>query len=293
MRVFKVKFAGVQFKLSEQGTPDIAAREIRKGTFEPPLPAMITGTVSHSTGAFLDVGANSGVYSVLAATTRPNVNVYAFEPLPDCIISVERNIDLNDLASRVKLHKVALSDTTGTATLYLPDPEHGLLETSASLEKSFQKYAKEVVVEKTTLDELAIQEAISVIKVDIEGHEPAFLRGASKTIRKNRPIIFSEILAAVDVSEFMKFKTDFEYVSFRLMDGFVVPTPDVQFDMQSWNWAFVPHEKLTFFYGVCSDQGLEVTETPTPNTHKSNPIRQVRSFLGRSFVRAKGLAKLR
>ena len=66
---------------------------------------------------FLDVGANIGYYTCLAAARSPDGQVYAFEPDPDNFLLLQKNIELNNL-DNVSASQAALSDKAGTLTLY-------------------------------------------------------------------------------------------------------------------------------------------------------------------------------
>lgn len=187
---------GRDFLFDDAGGKDQIVAQIQDGSFEAPLPAMIVESLSRLGGIFIDVGANTGFYTVLACKASPEVSVLSFEPYPIVKESLKRNIALNNLESRVHIYGFALSNSVGEFPLYVPDDSHGLMETSCSLESSFKEHLKGTVrVEVKKLDLMNIVDPVSVIKVDIEGHEHAFLEGAEKTIRKNRPIIFCELLS--------------------------------------------------------------------------------------------------
>lgn len=265
MTILDVDFAGRRFRFFEAGPLDRSVRELQAGTFEEPLPLVVMGMVARLGGTFVDVGANSGIYSILAAKTREDVKVHAFEPLPLCLETLKRNVILNEVSDRVSIHELALSDSSGTATMYIPDSSHGLLETSASLEADFKPAASTTLVPRTTLDEFGLQDQISVIKVDIEGHEPAFLRGATRTISKERPVIFCEILHMADTKYLSEFSVRKDYIPFRLRSGLAIHTPRIRFDARAWNWCLVPKEKLTTFEDMCIAHALEIVKSTTIN----------------------------
>src|SRR5262249_15115462 len=62
---------------------------------------------------FIDVGANYGFYSVLAALWNPNIRVVAFEPLQPIFEGLARNVSLNNLGERVTTENLALSSHSG------------------------------------------------------------------------------------------------------------------------------------------------------------------------------------
>ena len=110
----------------------------------------------------------------MAGLTRADVIIHPFEPFPEAIDLLHQHAALNGIKDRVTIHEVALSDSAGQAELYLPDPSHGLLQTSASLEAEFIKeHAGSHQVEMRTLDSYSFDQPVSVVKIDVEGHEHA------------------------------------------------------------------------------------------------------------------------
>jgi FkbM family methyltransferase len=98
------------------------------------------------------------------------------------------------LARNVELHDVALSRTAGVAAFrVVPDntgiskiePRNDLVQGAAA--SSIQ--TRQVPVR--TLDSFKF-ERVSMIKIDVEGHEEAVLDGAIETLRRNRPAIIVE-----------------------------------------------------------------------------------------------------
>jgi len=123
---------------------------------------------------FLDIGANIGSYTVLAAGAV-GASVIAVEPIPSTFASLENNVALNHLSARVSCHRVGLSDKAGTLrfTSDLDTVNHVALE-------SEQDGVIEVPV--ITVDELCSARVPAIIKIDVEGHEKAVLLGAARTL---------------------------------------------------------------------------------------------------------------
>lgn len=139
----------------------------------------------------LDVGANTGIYALAASALRPSAKVLAVEPVPRIFAKLQRNIELNGFSTLAAA--VAASDRNGTATLYDFADEH---EYSASLEHGMGGTI-ETVVPTCTLDSLLDRfefPRIDLMKIDVERHEPAALRGMRKFLESCRPTILIEIL---------------------------------------------------------------------------------------------------
>jgi FkbM family methyltransferase len=69
-------------------------------------------------GYFVDVGANSGFYSVMFATRNLANRIVAFEPDPGNYARLLSNLTLNGLCHRVDARRLALGDAEGDVTLY-------------------------------------------------------------------------------------------------------------------------------------------------------------------------------
>ncbi len=263
MAVHEMQFAGLKVKLDDTDGKDFAIKQMLAGTFEAPLPLLLMAVVDQIGGDFVDVGANSGLYSVLAGLVKQDINARAFEPNPPAIEAFKRNIALNGLEARTELQTVALSDKQGTFTLYSPDQSHGLLESGASLQPAFNKIGETVEVKVTTLDDLNI-EKIGVIKVDIETHEPAFFRGAISTLKRTRPVVFFEVLPPADMAALNAVKQELGFRHFRIRPDCLISCDTIAFDPEGWNHALVPEDRYEAFTWCCIRHGLEMFRKMTP-----------------------------
>lgn len=128
---------------------------------------------------FVDVGANCGLYSLIAA--KAGVAVVAIEPNPLNFIRLKQNIAHNRI-EHVEARALALSDNPGRAVLYGGGQGASLLRNWGGMAST---YAQEVEVD--TLDILLGSRPSSnriLIKIDVEGHEPAVLAGARHMLRR-------------------------------------------------------------------------------------------------------------
>jgi len=149
-------------------------------------------TLSRRARVILDIGANDGIYSLLAAATNPGARILAFEPAPQNHDVCCCNLALNGAASAaVEAHAIALGDLTGPATFYLSGG-------TSSLNKDFRSETRGVVVDVVTGDEylgrLGIPK-VDLIKMDTESTEPAVLRGLRERLAADQPDILCEVLA--------------------------------------------------------------------------------------------------
>ncbi len=222
--------------------------------FERPLPHYLFRTALAAPGLIIDIGANTGFYSLLAACASAGNRVLACEPVPAILDILERNIRENQLQDRIRVVQFAIGDRNGSADLYIPSQEHGLIETSASLRYDFkQDHSGRVPVSVRTLDRVLFRPSlmfrrVTLIKIDVEGHEAAVIAGAYRTIRRHRPIVFIEILPSADFDALNRFIRQNRYADVRLLpDSSPVVGQQVTFDPVSWNHALVPQEQVGGF----------------------------------------------
>ena len=136
----------------------------------------------------IDAGANYGQLSILFSKAKPNVQVYAFEAYKYISEILQKNVLINN--SKVKVHNCVLSDESKKNLII-----------SESILKEFNNYGSNFVdlkkksnqgnlVDSVKIDDLNIQQEVSFMKIDVQGYDLKVLRGAEKTIKRNKmPII--------------------------------------------------------------------------------------------------------
>lgn len=131
----------------------------------------------------LDVGANLGYYALLfARAVGPDGIVECFEPEPQNVETLTENIRANRLMERVRIHPVAVGETSGSVRL---DPGlNGVVNERGTL--------KVAVVRLDDLDDLR-DRPVDLLKIDVEGYEGPVLRGAARLLARDRPSLFVEI----------------------------------------------------------------------------------------------------
>lgn len=149
---------------------------------------------------FVDVGAYCGYYSVLSALWNPALRVIAFEPVPSIFQCLKNNVQLNHLMDRVLCENVALSNCSGTGSLFLPEGEGLDIESTGTLAaESWQSKTGSPRIEIKTIrfDEYAAQHsnAIELIKIDVEDFEADVLDGMRETVARHRPFMVCEVLS--------------------------------------------------------------------------------------------------
>ena len=147
----------------------------------------------------VDVGSNVGVYSLVAGAVNRDAEIIAFEPLERMYERLLANLGLNEFS--VTTEQLALSDRTGFALLYdrlKDDCKAASLEAprgDQAQPEAAHSAPRRVRVERFDDYCGANQVAqVDLVKIDIEGHEAAALRGMPATLSSSRPTLLVEIL---------------------------------------------------------------------------------------------------
>ncbi len=153
---------------------------------------------------FMDIGAAIGYYTILAKTNRSGLEVHAFEPLELHRAYLGENLKLNGIPSHeVVVRPEAISGEPGEAKL-VPSRFASVLESecapatagdgrqkrSSPSEQDSRSSKRRHTTPVTTvpMDSVidAIGKRISLVKVDVQGHETEVLRGADKAMQHHR-----------------------------------------------------------------------------------------------------------
>ena len=180
----------------------------------------------------LDIGGNIGVYTRFCSEfVGPSGHVITLEPVPQTFAYLQSNVRALGLRN-VELKNVAASDrNSDDARMFVPDYATGgenLYEASLSDKGN-------VPVKTARLDELFPELHPSFIKIDVEGHEVACLKGAANLLKRARPAVMIEVM---------------HDETFVIMEGHGYRT--CSFDGQAFlprtagerrtNWFFLPHK---------------------------------------------------
>jgi FkbM family methyltransferase len=162
---------------------NIIHRQIFMGCFGRGM-TVWTRTLLPRGGTFLDVGAHIGYFSLLAAhCAGPEGHVYAVEPNPAAFASLEEHLASNQIKS-VAAHRIALAESDGTLTLYVP-PAGANLDYNVTTMPRPDWTSVDVPCRRLDdcLDAWHV-ERIDVMKMDVEGAEPRVLAGAAEHLRR-------------------------------------------------------------------------------------------------------------
>src|SRR5581483_10482733 len=140
-----------------------------------------TGFALHATRQHdlcVDIGANIGVYTILASAVR-RARVIACEPSPPAFRLLRQNVGLNNVDHLVTLRQVAIGRSSGSAAFLTgQDALNRVLEDGAG------EPSETVALE--TLDRVVAGAEVDIIKIDTVGFEKFGLLGGMETLRGSR-----------------------------------------------------------------------------------------------------------
>jgi len=246
--------------LACEATDQVACTAAARGwsAFEQPMPAVLRVLLANAdAGIFVDVGANTGFYSLLALAVSAQTNVVSYEPLAPVRKILAKNFKLNEAAlnlrRRAKISARAVSDQAGRTKLFVPDQGHGLVETSASLSGTFKEsVVGNITVRRTTLDaDFKKSQRVAFIKVDAEGHDVQVLAGAKSLLLRDRPIVCVEVLLGADEERLTSLLRQVGYVDMVMRPTEILgPYREVRHDTFGWNHILLPQERAAMHMNV-------------------------------------------
>lgn len=141
-----------------------------------------------------DIGANIGWYTLLVLLNRKRAIVYSFEPIKSSYKLMIKNLLLNNQKTD-KAHDFGFSDENKKVKFYF-DIECATASSMANLRKAKATINEECEVKKMDdfVSSLHSFNKLDFIKCDVEGAEKLVFEGGIETIKKYKPVIFSEML---------------------------------------------------------------------------------------------------
>lgn len=149
----------------------------------------------------VDVGANTGVYSLAVAAAEPTARVVSFEPNPAVCEQLRTNVERNGFGDRIDVRAEGLGSESGTATFYRSTYDE-LGSFNATNAAGWEARIRETIaVDVRRLDDLVADGTVPVpdhLKIDVEGFGYDVVQGAAETLRAHQPIVYFEPHAVDD-----------------------------------------------------------------------------------------------
>ncbi len=143
----------------------------------------------------MDIGANTGIYALIAKTINPAAKVYAFEPVKRVYDKLKSNVGLNKYD--IVCEQTAVSSYCGKGVIYDQDIEHIY---AVCVNKNIMPSTVDVI--KAEIDTITLEEyvknknipKVDLIKIDVETHEAEVLKGMGDYLGQMHPAMLMEVL---------------------------------------------------------------------------------------------------
>jgi FkbM family methyltransferase len=230
-RQFVVEAQGALFLV---GTEDLIDRSIAYfGMWEgPQLDDLARVCRTQGARYFLDIGANSGFYSVLLASKGLVGEVIAFEPDPGNYAHLMANLYLNGLAGRVKALPLAAGRERGLVMLQQAGAHNRGESWIAHADQPPEEAAVVATHEVRQVrfdDEFEIAGETIVMKMDVEGSEFHAIAGMARTLGANR--CYAQVELYSDRFEELKAvfaRLGYRYLRTEYIDHFFTNIPELE-----------------------------------------------------------------
>lgn len=171
-------------------------------------PKTIEYMINNATGPIIHSGSFFGDF--FPALETANVPIYTFEPVKLNYECALKTIELNSLKN-VVIKNVGLSDKKTKLKIMTKSNERDHIGGGAYVSEDGNEE-----IEVDTIDNL-VKGRVSIIQLDIEGHELQALKGAKKTIKKWNPIIILEFLDFKIIEDYINFLKQFGYNRYKFL----------------------------------------------------------------------------
>lgn len=197
--VIDCTFEGYKFKMyNECDNPELNSFYYHSTKYQEENDLKLFTELAKHSRTVIDIGANTGIFSVLAGLANHTADIYAIEPYPPNYSRLNINLRLNS-CSNVKTLQLAMGESSGTVEFTVP--ESNAITDVSSVNGEFSKSIypemkwKKEVVTLDTLDNIKSAnkiEKIDLIKCDVETYEMSVFRGMDHILTVDRPVILFE-----------------------------------------------------------------------------------------------------
>lgn len=183
--------------------------------------------LARGSGLVLDIGANEGIYTLLACAADPEVNAMAFEPVPQVFAKLQANVEANGWTDRCALVRQAASDRKGTATFHMA-PSGGSIHAGFYPDRVITSSSDKgslIEVEVVTVDEACAAEKgrVGLVKIDVEGYEDQVLLGMTRILSQDGPDLVVECMPEGPIVEIEEIVKKHGYNIYHIREGGPVP----------------------------------------------------------------------
>jgi FkbM family methyltransferase len=221
----------------------------------------IWAELSKNSQIIIDIGANTGIYSLLAQNNNSNAKIIAIEPVELNFMVLTKNVKHNKFP--IILEKVALSDIDGIAKMFMLKDKLNYMtsvnDNRYALHPEIKGNTEVIEIEVPTKPYSYIHKKfnlndLNLVKIDVEGHEVEIITAMMPYIKKYKPSILIEVIGNknADILNNLFRESNYEFISIdeinnsvlvdRLWDNdhhnFLICQKGIRQDLQSKNLVF-------------------------------------------------------
>jgi len=198
-----------------------------RGHYEPEVQAALARHAPAAGSAAWDLGAHFGFYTLwLARAVGPTGQVCAFEPDDVSFDRLRRHVALNRF-DHVRIYPRAVSDVAGEQLL-IQNQGAGATTSHLAYQGEVAAGQKTLTIKTAAIDALIAAESLTppqFLKIDVEGHAGAALRGARTLLANHRPVLLISLHSPEELSGVREQVEPLGYRPFGL-DGTEIAWPD-------------------------------------------------------------------
>ena len=198
----------------------------------------------------IDIGANTGIYGVVAKLINNRSAVHFFEPTPASLFAINKSLEANKVTQDSYIHNVFLSDENeGLKTLFMNSDQDFSYVYYDRTESANEKPVTTSVWTLSTYFQLVhpevTTESIELVKIDVEGNEFKVLSGF-KNYFSSDTIFLIEVLNDQAATELQYFFTSENYIFFNIDDDSLSLSQQTELKPSlKWNILIVPKSKFS------------------------------------------------
>ena len=184
-------------------------------------------SVTKDTGLVLDVGAYTGIFTLIALRQGGANSCISFEPNPISCAKLITNIQLNSYTKKARVLNIGVGEEFSRRELKVPRLRNGSSAVQVSdskVKRNMDDWITLREIEILTVDEVVAERSnrVSAIKIDVEGYEINVLKGAVNCLTVDKPAILLECLSLSDLTEIRSFLCDYGYLRVTSLDGLMM-----------------------------------------------------------------------
>lgn len=196
----------------------------------------------------LDIGANVGWYALNILKSFKNIQVHSFEPLPQNYEYLLKNFKINNVSSS-QAYNMGLYKENTILEFYF-DTENSMASSLTNLRGL--ECTKKINCTAKRLDDFLEEKKITrvdFIKCDVEGAELFVYQGATRTLKEQKPIVFSEMLRKWSAkfnyhpNDIISLFNEIEYLCFAINNGTLQLIGKVDENTKATNYLFLHKQK--------------------------------------------------